>query len=164
MYEEMKFWSSALVVKEKDVMIDISSAAKGMSSSVPVGAQQPILPYPGIFYWFDPCLFYGQNTALDLDQAENLDLVENWLYVLMKLPSTVDGCTMIMKQCSAKVTCHRRWSWTLLCSHGIIMREMQDSHFGPNSVGKVNVSLQSIKHTNSKGESIRGNYIFFVFF
>ncbi len=73
-------------------MIDISLAAKGMSSSVPVGAQQPILPYPGTFYWFDPCLFYGQNTALDLDQAENLDLVANWLYALMKLPSTVDGC------------------------------------------------------------------------
>ncbi len=80
LYEEMKFWSSTLVVKEGDVMIDISLAAKGMSSFVPVGEQQPILPYPGTFYWVDPCLFYGQNTALDLDQAENLDLVENRLY------------------------------------------------------------------------------------
>jgi hypothetical protein len=60
-----------------------------MSSSVPVGAQQQTLPYPGTFYQFDPCLFYGQNTELDLDQAENLDLVENRLYALMKLPSTV---------------------------------------------------------------------------
>ncbi len=34
MYEEMKCWSSTLVVKEGDVMIDISSAAKGMLSSV----------------------------------------------------------------------------------------------------------------------------------
>ncbi len=73
MYEEMKFWSSTLVVKEGDLMIDISSAAKGMSSSVPVGAQQQILSYPGNFNRFDPCLFYGQNTDLDLDQAENLD-------------------------------------------------------------------------------------------
>ncbi len=104
-----------------------------------------------------------QNTALDLDQAENLDLVENWLYALMKLPSTVDGCTMVMKQRSVKVTCRRRRSWTFLCSHDIIMREIQVSHFSPNSVGKVNVPLQSIKHTNSKGASIRGNYIFFVF-
>jgi hypothetical protein len=146
-------------VKEGDVMIDISLAAKGMSSSVPVGAQQQILPYPGTFYWFDPCLFYGQNTELDLDQAENLDLVENQLYALMKLPSTVDGCTMVMKQRSVKVTCHRRRSWTFLCSHGIIMREIQDSHFGPSSVGNLNVSLQSIKHT----ASIRGNYIFIFF-
>ncbi len=110
MYEEMKFWSSNLVVREGDVMIDISSAAKGMSSFVPVGAQQQILPYPGTFYWFDPCLFYRQNTELDLDQAENLDLVENRLYALMKLPSNVDGCTMVMKQHSVKVTCHRRRS------------------------------------------------------
>jgi hypothetical protein len=132
MYEEMKFWSSTLVVKEGDVMIDISLAAKGMSSSVPVEAQQPILPYPGTFYQFDPCLFYGQNTALDLDQAENLNLVENRLYALIKLPSTVDGCTMVMKRRYVKVTCHRRGSWTFLCSHGIIMREMQDSHFGPS--------------------------------
>jgi hypothetical protein len=82
-------------------------------------------------------------------------MVENRLYVLMKLPSTVDGCTMVMKQRSLKVTCHRRRSWTFLCSHGMIMREMQDSHFGLNSVGKLNVSLQRIKHNNSKGASIR---------
>jgi hypothetical protein len=158
MYEEMKFWLSKFVVKEGDVMIDISLAAKGMSSSVPVGAQQQTLPYPGTFYRFDPCLSCGKNTELDLDLAENLDLVENRLYVLMKLPSTVDGCMMVMKQHSLKVTCHRRRSWTLLCFHGMIMREMQDSHFGPHSVGKLNVSLQSIKHNNSKGASIRGNY------
>ncbi len=69
------------------------------------------------------------------------------LYALMKLPSTVDGCTMVMKQRSLKVTCHRRRSWTFLCSQGMIMREIQDNHFGPNSVGKLNVSLQSIKNT-----------------
>jgi hypothetical protein len=156
--EQLKFWSSKFVVTEGDVMIDISLAAKGMSSTVPVGAQQQTLPYPGTFYRFDPCIFHGQNTELDLDQAENLNQVENWLYALMKLPSTVDGCTIVMKQCSLKVTCHRRRSWTFLCSHGMIMREIQDSHFGPNSVGKLNVSLQSIKHNNSKGASIRGNY------
>jgi hypothetical protein len=63
-----------------------------------------------------------------------------------------------MKRRSLKVTCHRKWSWTFLCSHGMIMREIQDSHFGPNSVGKLNVSLQSMKHNNSKESSIRGNY------
>ncbi len=139
-------------------MIDISSAAKGMSSSVPIGAQQQMLPYPGTFYRFDPYIFHGQNTELDLDQAENLNLVENQLYAPMKLPSTVDGCTLVMKQGSLKVTCHRRQSWTFLCSHGMIMREIQDIHFGLNSVGKLNESLQRIKHNNSKGASIRGNY------
>jgi hypothetical protein len=117
-----------------------------------------MLPYPSTFYWFDPCIFHGQNTELDLDQAENLNQVENWLYALMKLPSTADGCTLVMKRHSLKVTCHRKWSWTFLCFHGMIMREIQDSHFGPNSVGKLNVSVQSIKHNNFKGAAIRGNY------
>jgi hypothetical protein len=89
--EQLKFWSSKFVVTDGDVMIDISLAAKGMSSTVPVGAQQQMLPYPGTFYRFDPCIFHGQNTELDLN------LVENWLYALMKLPSTVDGCTILMK-------------------------------------------------------------------
>jgi hypothetical protein len=40
----------------------------------------------------------------------------------------------------------------------MIMREIQDSHFGPNFVGKPNVSVQSIKQNNSKGAAIRGNY------
>ena len=162
--EQMKFWSSKFMVTEGDVIIDISLAAKGMSSTVPVGAQQQTLPYPGTFYRFGPCIFHRQNTELDLDQAENLNLVENRLYALMKLPSTVDGCTIVMKGHPLKVTCHRRRSWTFLCSHSMIMREIQDSHFGPNSVGKLNVSLQSIKHTNFKGASIRGNYVFFCFF
>ncbi len=65
--EQLNFWSSKFVVTEGDVMIDISLAAKGMSSSVPVGAQQQMLPYPGTFYRFDPCIFHGQNTELDLD-------------------------------------------------------------------------------------------------
>ena len=139
-------------------MIDISSAAKGMSSTVPKGAQQHTLPYPWTFYWFDPSIFHGQNTKLDLDQAENLNQVENRLYALMKLPSTIDECTLVMKRRSLKNTCHRRRSWTFLCSHGMIMREIQDSHFGPNSVGQLNVLVQSIKHNNSKGAAIRGNY------
>jgi hypothetical protein len=57
--EQLKFWSSQFVMTEGDVMIDISLAAKGMSSTVPVGAQQQMLPYPGTFYWFDPCIFHG---------------------------------------------------------------------------------------------------------
>jgi hypothetical protein len=99
-------------VTERDVMIDISLAAKGMSSTVPEGTQQQMLPYLGTFYQFDPCIFQWQNTELDLDRAENLNLVENRPYALMKLPSTVDGCTIVMKQCSLQDTCHRRWSWT----------------------------------------------------
>jgi hypothetical protein len=39
LFEQLKFWSSKFVVTEGDVMINISLAAKGMSSTVPVGTQ-----------------------------------------------------------------------------------------------------------------------------
>ncbi len=133
-------------------MIDISLAAKGMSSTVPKGAQQQTCPYPGTVYWFYPFIFHGQDTELDIKEAEKQ------LYVMMKLPSTVDGCTLVIKQRDLKATCHRRWSLTIICSHNVIMRDIQDTHFGPNSVGKLNVSVQSGKHMKSKGAAIKGNY------
>jgi hypothetical protein len=95
--KKLKFWSSKFIVREGDVMIDISLAAKGMSSTVTKGTQQQTFPYPGTFYRFDPCIFHGQDTELDLNEAENLNQVENWLYVIMKLPSTIDRCTLVMK-------------------------------------------------------------------
>ncbi len=145
-------------MREGDQMIDISLAAMGKSSTVPKGAQQQTFPYPGAVYRFNPCIFHGQDTELNINEAENLNEAENQLYVMMKLPSTIDGCTLVIKQHDLKVTCHRRQSWTFICSHGVIMRDIQDSHFGPNSVGKLNVSVQSVKHKNSKGAAVKGNY------
>jgi hypothetical protein len=56
--EKLKFWTSKFVVREGDVMIDISLATKGMPSTVPEGTQQHKFPYPGTFYRFDPSIFY----------------------------------------------------------------------------------------------------------
>jgi hypothetical protein len=110
--EKLKFWSSKLVARKGDWMIDISLAAKGKSSTVPKGAKQQKFPYPGTVYWFDPCIFHGQDTELDINEAENFNEVENWLYAIMKLPSTDDECTLVKKQCDLKVT--RRRSWTFI--------------------------------------------------
>jgi hypothetical protein len=62
--EQLKFWSPKFVVTEGDVMIDISSAAKGMSSTVPVGTQQQMLPYPGTFYCLTPAFSMGRILNL----------------------------------------------------------------------------------------------------
>jgi hypothetical protein len=91
-------------------MIDISSATKGMSSTVSKGAQQQTFPYPGTVYWFDPLIFYGQNTEFDINESEKQ------LYAMMKLPSTIDGCTLVIKQCDLKATSHRRQPWPFMCS------------------------------------------------
>jgi hypothetical protein len=71
-------------------MIDISSAAQGTSSTVPCGATQQTFPYPGTAYRFDPVIFHGKNTEFDINEAEQQ------LLLLMKLPTTIDGCHMIL--------------------------------------------------------------------
>ncbi len=114
-------WLSAF----QEIWENLSTVASIQKITIWASYFLPLAPWA---LWF-PLQCLHLPNKLDLDQAENLNLVENLLYVLMKLPSTVDGCTIVMKQCSLKFTCHRRWSWTFLCSHGMIMREIQDSHF-----------------------------------
>jgi hypothetical protein len=50
MAEKLKFWSSKFFIRDGDEMIDISSAAQGTSSTVPCGATQQTVPYPGTAY------------------------------------------------------------------------------------------------------------------
>ncbi len=87
-------------------MIDISSATQGSLSTVPFSAQQQTFPYPGAVYQFDPFTIHGKNTEFDVNEAEKQ------LYAMIKSPSTFDGCTLVIKQCDKKATCHRKWAWT----------------------------------------------------
>jgi hypothetical protein len=90
MAEKLKFWSSKFFVRDGDEMIDISSATQGKSSTVPCGARQQTFPYPGTAYRFDPVIFHGETTEFDINKAEKQ------LLSLMKLPTTIDGCQIIL--------------------------------------------------------------------
>jgi hypothetical protein len=90
MAEKLKFWSSKFFVRDGDEMIDISSAAQGKSSNFPCGATQQPFPYPGTAYRFDPVIFHGETTKFDINEAEKQ------LLSLMKLPTTIDGCQIIL--------------------------------------------------------------------
>jgi hypothetical protein len=70
MAEKLKFWSSSYFVIDDDKMIDISSTAQRKSSTVPCGATQQTLPYPGIAYRFDPVIFHGETTEFDMNEVE----------------------------------------------------------------------------------------------
>ena len=50
----------------------------------------------------------------------------------------------------------RKGTWTLVCSHGIVMNEMDESHFHPDSVGKSHVRIQRLKRTKSRGSAVKG--------
>ncbi len=100
-------------------------------------------------YQLDPILFHNP------DEEFNIDVAKAKLFALMKSPHAVDGCKLVRHQVDKAITCNRKRSWTFICSHGKVMRNIDESHFKPDSVGKINVVYQNAKRTKSKG-SIKG--------
>jgi hypothetical protein len=111
MAEKLKFWSSKFFVRDGDEMIDISSDAQGKSSTVSCGATQQTFPYSGTTYRFDPVIFHGEVTELDINETEKQFLS------LMKLPTPIDGCHIILNQKNKNVTCHRKLTFDFICFH-----------------------------------------------
>jgi hypothetical protein len=62
--EQLNFWSSKFVVTEGDLMIDISLAAKGMSSTVPEGAQEQYYPIQVLSIGLTPVFSMGRILNL----------------------------------------------------------------------------------------------------
>jgi hypothetical protein len=57
--DQLKFWTSKFTVRDGDQLIDVSSAAWGADSTVPIGSTQQHYPYTGTVYQFDPILFHN---------------------------------------------------------------------------------------------------------
>ena len=140
-------WTSNFVVTHGDQSIDVSAAAKGpLSLSPPSGAFPPQqIAYPGTKYHFDENLFVGMDAKDSLIQ-------------MIKSPKCIDGCKLVLMRTKLRKTQFRKGTWTLVCSHGIVMNEMNESHFYPNSVGKFNVPIQTLKRTKSSGSAVKGNH------
>jgi hypothetical protein len=75
----------------------------------------------------------------------------------MKFPHAVDECKLVQHRVDKAVTCNRKRSWTFICSHEKVMRNIDESQFGPDSIGKINVTYQNAKRKRSKG-SIKGKF------
>jgi hypothetical protein len=140
MAEKLKFWSSKLFARDGDEMIDISSAAQGKSSTVPCSATQQTFPCPGTAYRFDPVIFNGETAEFDINEAEKQ------LLSLMKLPTNIDGCQIILNQWNKNVTCHRKLTFDFICSHGRKMPSVKESDLGTGRVGKLHAVTQKVKH------------------
>jgi hypothetical protein len=74
-------------------------------------------------------LFYNPAQEFDVDDAEAK------LFALMKSPHPVDGCKLVQHQVDKAVICNQKRSWTFIYSHGKVIRNIDESHFGPDSVG-----------------------------
>jgi hypothetical protein len=141
---DLNSWSSKMVISHGDQSLDISSAAQGALSSTPIGVF-PIqnIPYPGTKYSFDENIFFGYD-AKDL------------LVKMIRSPNCIDGCKLVSRRPKSISSIFRKGTWTFVCSHGIVMNEIEDSHFHPDSVGKSHVPIQRLKRTKSRGSAVKG--------
>jgi len=96
-------------VTHGDQYIDVSSAAQGaLSSSPPSGVcQQQNIQYSCTKYYFDENQFFGIDVK---------DIL-------------IDGCKLVSMRPKQIKTKFWKGTWTLVCSHGIVMNEMYESHF-----------------------------------
>jgi hypothetical protein len=94
-------------------------------------------------------IFHNTNNEFDLDDAEVK------LFSLMESPHAVDGCKLVQHRVDKCVNCNQKRSWTFICSHGKVMRNIDESHFAPDSVGNIHVTYQNAKRKKLK-VSIKG--------
>ncbi len=137
--DKLKFWTSKFTVRDGNQLIDVSSAACGPSFTIPTGSTRQHFPYTGTMYQFDPILYHNPDEEFDIDVAEAK------LFALMKSPHAIDGCKLVRHQVDKAITCNSKRSWTFICSLRNVMRNIDESHFGPDSVGKINVVYQMPK-------------------
>ena len=69
------------------------------------------------------------------------------LIQMLKSPKCIDGCKLVSMRPKQIKTQFWKGTWTLVCSHGIVMNKMDEFHFYPDSVGKFNVPIQNLKCT-----------------
>ena len=138
-----------MVISHGGQSLDISAAAQGCLSSTPIGVFSPQnIPYPGTKYCFDENIFFGC-------EAKEL------LVKMLRSPNCIDGCKLVSKRPKSNSSIFRKGTWTFVCSHGIVMNEIEDSHFHPDSVGKSHVPIQRLKRTKSKGSAVKGKLSMF---
>jgi hypothetical protein len=147
---DLNSWTSKFVITHGDQSIDVSSAAQGDFSSSPSGIHpHQNIPYPYTKYCFDDKIF-GGIEAKDL------------LIKMLKSPNCIDGCKLVTMRQNRTQSHFRKGAWTFVCSHGIVMNDMDESHFNPDSVGKSNVPIQGLKRTKSRGMAVKGEMMFLV--
>ena len=84
------------------------------------------------------------------------------LIKMIKSPNCIDGCKLVSMQPNNHNSDFRKGAWSFACSHGIVMNDMDESHFYPDSVGKSNVPFQGLKRTKSRGCAVKGMRILFL--
>jgi len=140
-----------MVISHGGQSLDISSAAQGSLSSTPIGVFPPQnISYPGTKYCFDENIVFGCDA-------------KELLVKMLRSPNCIDGCKLVSRQPKSNSSIFRKGAWTYVCSHRIVMNEIEYSHFYPDSVGKSHVRIQRLKCTKSRGSAVKGKLSMFSF-
>ena len=68
--DQLRLWTSKFTVRDGNEFIDVSSAAHGESSTIPLGSTWQHFPYTATMYQFDPSLFHIPDQEFNIDDAE----------------------------------------------------------------------------------------------
>ena len=130
-------WSSTVCIptSESGKLLDISSAAKGKSSLIPLSATNQPTKYPtgqnGSFYRFDPALYHGPDSWEDLKR-------------MLCKTGCVSGCQISTRN-TRPATFSKKKSYTLACQQFRTYESRAAITFTPGSVGPNNVIGQKMK-------------------
>ena len=78
---------------------------------------------------------------------------------MLKSPNCIDGCKLVANRVNNTSSSSRKCAWTFVCSHGVVMNEIDQSQFCPDSVGKPNVPVQYLKCVKSRGSTVKGKFL-----
>jgi hypothetical protein len=137
----LRNWTQTLSVIHAGVSIDISSAANGKLSTIPVGApktSQLQLPSDSR-YRFDSLQFKGLAQ----------------LYSIRRLilgPSFCPGCQMVSSH-HKSTSPHRQGTWHFACSKHRVSRNDNTTHFSPGHMSMKNIKQQTLKRKKTSGGS-----------
>jgi hypothetical protein len=147
MSSDLNTLTSKFVVTHGDKSIDVSLAAQGNISTFPFGISPTQKnDYSWTKYCFDENLFFG----IDAKEA---------LCKMLKSPNCIDGCKLVANCVNNISTTSRKCAWTFVCSHGVVMNEINQTQFFPDSVRKSNVYVQYLKHVKSRSSAVKGKFL-----
>ena len=146
--DERNIWSSRLCipVNGTEDFLDISSAAMGYNSSIPLGAMNQPDTFPtrkGLisFYRFDPEIFKHESSWDDLRSI---------------LRDAASGCNVsVHKTYSPNMT--RKKYYVLVCHHSRAYEDRSSAQYGDaTSVGPIDVVTEKSKRCKSHGTKRKG--------
>ena len=145
--DDLNTWSSTLCipVNDSEALLDISSAAIGANSSIPLGAMNQPTTFPkskGLMsvYRFDPEIFCGDSSWDDLRSM---------------LKSAVSGCNISVHKTMPPNSLRSKY-YILGCDHSRLYRQQGSVVYLDDKVGPLHVVDEKAKRHKSFGTKCKG--------